>query len=80
MLSIFPLITTLPRSPFLNNDGDAFIMPVKGAITTFFADFTSAFLTITCSPRLVLAFFLIVPSILMIFKPISPGYPLATIP
>lgn len=76
-----PFTTALPSSPCLNMLAEALttIPSLAGAIVTFLAGSTVAFLTAIISPMEVLAFFLESPSILIMFRPMSPGYALSTI-
>ena len=79
--TISPFNTALPNKPCLKITGLALItIPfLWGAIVTFFASTTLDFLTLTISPIPAFAFLLIKPSILIMFKPISPGYALSVI-
>ncbi len=72
---ISPFKTALPNKVLLNILGSAFIITPfwAGAIVTDLASLTSIFLIAINSPMLVLAFLLIIPSILITCWPTSVG-------
>ena len=70
-----PLTTTRPRSPCLNiPEGARTMMPLPaGAMMTLLASLTSALRMRTISPMPVFEFLLVMPSILTMWSPMSPG-------
>ena len=73
--TISPFVKGLMKRFFFINSGLTWrIIPFSaGARTTLFASFTFAFLTLIISPTPIPAFLLVIPSILIIFRPMSTG-------